>query len=399
MHHTLIPRRLEEVLRRRAEQFRIVVVTGPRQAGKSTLCRATFSDRPYATLESPDVRSAAEADPRGFLARFKDGAVLDEVQRLPSLLSYLQEDVDRDPRHGRWILTGSHQLLLMEGVAQSLAGRAAVLHLLPLSFGELRARRTPQTLVEAAYLGGYPAIHADGAPPGPWLSSYVAAYLERDVRSVLRIGDLVLFQTFLQACAGRVGQLLNLSSLGSDVGVSHPTAREWLSVLEATFVAFRLRSFFRNVSKRLMKSPKLYFYDTGVLCSLLGVRGPEDLATHPLRGQIVENWVVVEVLKERLHRGLPEDLRFFRDQKGVEVDLIVEAGTRLIATEIKAGMTFVPDWTASFAGLRAVEAAAGREPRIEERVIYGGGESFPFKGAHVTPWSELDRLAWEPPIG
>lgn len=396
MYQPSTPRLLSSVLRERSRQFRVVVLTGPRQAGKSTLCRAAFPDRPYETLESPDVRQAAEADPRGFLARFKDGAVLDEIQRLPSLLSYLQEDVDRDPRRGRWILTGSHQLLLMEGVAQSLAGRAAVLHLLPFSYGELRELRTPQTLHEAAYLGGYPALHADGAPPGPWLNAYVAAYVERDVRSVLRVGDLLQFQTFLQACAGRSGQLLNLASLGADVGVSHHTAREWLSVLEATFVAFRLRPFFRNVSKRLMKSPKLYFYDTGVLCSLLGIRGPDDLATHPLRGQIVENWVVVEVLKERLHRGLNADLCFFRDHKGVEVDLIVEAGARLIATEIKAGMTFVPEWTKPFAGLRAVEADSGRDPRIEERVVYGGTDSFRFKDAHVAPWNEIDRLAWEP---
>jgi predicted AAA+ superfamily ATPase len=295
----------------------IVTVTGPRQAGKTTLCRAAFPEKPYVSLEAPDTREYAIHDPRGFLADHAAGAIIDEVQRAPDLLSYLQGEVDARPAGGRFVLIGSANLALLASVTQSLAGRTAVLHLLPLGGEDLRRAPTrPSGLWETLFTGGYPAILDRGLDPHDWFSSYVGTYVERDVRELLNVTDLLAFQTFLRLCAGRPAQLLDLSALAPDAGITHNTARAWPSVLEASFLAHRLPRWHANVTSRLVKTPKLHFYDSGVLCFLLGIRRAEQVREHPLRGAIFESWVVSEIVKARVHRGLPPALAFIAIGKG-----------------------------------------------------------------------------------
>jgi predicted AAA+ superfamily ATPase len=385
-------------LRALGRQFPIVTVTGPRQAGKTTLCRAAFPEKPYVSLEAPDVRAYAAGDPRGFLAEHERGAILDEVHRAPELLSYLQPLVDARPTRGQWILTGSANFALLETLGQSLAGRTALLELLPLSLAEVRRFETaPTDLWELLWMGSYPAVYDRELAPGDWYPSYVGTYLERDVRSLLAVGNLTAFQTFLRLTAGHTAQLLNLSALGADAGVSHNTARAWISVLEASYVARRLPPFHANVGKRLVKTPKLHFLDSGLACYLLGIRNAADLRGHPLRGAIFESFVVAEVLKARLHRGLPAGLCFYRDRAGGEIDLLVEAGQNLIAIEAKSGQTLPAD---SFAALdRLAPALSGGlgERRVRKVVVYGGEGSQRRSAGEVIAWGDLDRQgAWEP---
>lgn len=286
----MIQRNLEPVLKRQAQQFPIVTVTGPRQSGKTTLCRAAFPDKPYVSLEPPDVRQFALDDPRGFLARYPTGAVIDEVQRAPALLSYLQADVDEHREPGRYILTGSANLNLLHSVSQSLAGRTALLTLLPLTLDEVRRFDVnPQDLDDTLWRGCSPAVFDRRLDPHDWYPSYVATYIERDVRSLLNVGDLGAFQRFVGLCAGRTSQLLNLSSLGADTGVRHATAGAWLSVLEASYLAWRLQPLHANVTSRLVKTPKLHMVDSGLVCYLIGIRTAEQLRQHPLRGFIFES--------------------------------------------------------------------------------------------------------------
>jgi hypothetical protein len=373
----------------------VVTVTGPRQSGKTTLCRAVFDDKPYVSLEAPDVRAFAHEDPRGFLGGLGDGAVLDEVQRAPELLSYIQTEVDTHPGPRRFVLTGSANLALLEGVSQSLAGRTALLNLLPLGLEELRQfPDSPAELFDLLWRGSYPASFDRGLAPGDWYPSYVGTYLERDVRALLSVGDLLAFQTFLRLCAGRVGQLVNLSALGADAGVTHGTARAWLSVLEAGYVVWRLPPLHANLGKRLVKTPKLHFLDSGLVCWLLGIQSPAQLRDHPLRGAVFETWVASEVLKARLHRGLPASLCFYRDRSGAEVDLVVELARAYLAVETKSAQTVAEDF---FAGLRAFAAAAAADPRrqsVESLIVYGGGETQFRSSATVLPWSAIDSRAW-----
>ena len=395
MIRLMVPRVLSSRLRASARKFPVVTLTGPRQSGKTTLCRAVFARKPYASLEAPDVQAFAREDPRGFLAGYPRGAVLDEVQRTPELLSYIQTEVDARPEPGRFILTGSANFALLQSVGQSLAGRTAVLHLLPFGFEELRGfPAVPVDPFEAVWRGSFPAIHDRRLPPADWYSSYVATYVERDVRMILNVGDLVAFQTFVRLCAGRVGGLVNLSSLGADAGVTHATARAWLSVLETSFLVFRLPPMHANVGKRLVKTPKLHFLDSGLACYLLGIRSPAQLRDHPLRGALFETWVVSEIYKMRLHRGLPASLSFFRDRKGLEVDLLVELGRSVLAVEAKSGRTVAGDF---FAGLDAFVAVAARDSAhraVRSFVVYGGDERQKRTTGHVVPWAELDRQRW-----
>jgi uncharacterized protein len=377
-----------------ATRFPVVTLTGPRQSGKTTLCKAAFAAKPYANLEAPDVREFARHDPRGFLAQFPEGGVLDEIQHAPDLLSYVQDIVDRRPRVGQFVLTGSQHFGLLDRVTQSLAGRTAVLHLLPLGLDEVRRFPSPPpSLFDTLLCGGYPPVHDRGIPPHDWFTGYVATYLERDVRQVLNVGDLQAFQTFVGLCAGRAGQVLNLSALGSDAGVSHNTARSWLSVLEASFIVFRLPPLQRTFRKRLTKSPKLYFHDSGLLCYLLGLRAANDLGAHPLRGPIFESWVVSEIAKARVHRGLRPDLFFYRDQHGDEVDLVLELGNRLVAVEIKSAQTVAGDF---FAGLdRFADLAVRQRLPLPQRVlVYGGDAAQRRTRATVVPWSAVPSYAW-----
>lgn len=379
----MIPRTAHGLVRQLLAGFPIVTMTGPRQSGKTTLARQIFADRPYRSLEDPDVRALATDDPRGFLAGLPDGGVLDEVQRVPDLLSYLQSNVDEDGRMGRFLLTGSEQFGLMSGISQSLAGRSAYVELLPLSHAELVAGGVSLPSLDAnLFTGGYPALYDRSIAPRHWFPAYVATYLERDVRQILNVQDLDAFQRFVRLCAGRSGQILNLSSLAADCGVTHNTARAWISVLEASYVLFLLQPHHANFNKRLIKAPKLYFLDTGLLCWLLGIQEQAQLAVHPLRGAIFETWVVSELRKAWLNRGERPLFTFWRDSNGNEVDLLLESAEGLMPIEIKSGQTLNRDF---FTGLRRWLALAGPMAH-SPTLIYGGEGTHEQRGVRVLGW-------------
>lgn len=387
----MLERDMTATLLRLARSFPVVVMTGPRQSGKTTLARSVFSDKPYVSLEDPDERAFAMEDPKGFLRRFASGAVIDEAQRWPELFSWLQGAVDSDPEPGRFVLTGSRQFGLHAGISQSLAGRAAVTHLLPLALSEIPQAKMAETALDAVMMtGGYPALHARRIDPGDWFAGYVATYVERDVRQVLNIQDLSAFQRFIRLCAGRSGQLLNLNALGGEAGVSHSTARSWLSVLEASYLVHLLPPYHRNFGKRLVKSPKLYFLDVGLASWLLGIRTPETLMLHPLRGALFETLIVGEFLKDRYNRGLPPDLFFWRDNNGAGSDLVFEAGMKLQPVEIKSGGTVTSDYLR--AGRRSGRFAG--EEAGSPWLIYGGEESYRRNGVEVIGWRQIgSRIA------
>ena len=373
----------------------VVTVTGPRQSGKTTLCRAAFPDKPYVSLEPLDAREYAVTDPRGFLAEIPDGAILDEIQRAPDLLSYLQEEVDERPEPGRFVLTGSQHFGLTEAITQSLAGRVGILYLLPPSLDELsRFGPLPDDLWQVVWTGAYPRIHDRGLEPGRWLADYATTYVQRDVRQVLKVSDLESFSTFLQLLAGRTACVLNLSRLGGDAGVTHPTIRSWLSVLETSFISHRLPAWHRSPRKQVTKTSKLHFLDTGLACHLLGITEPGQLVRHPLRGALFESWVVAEVLKWRLHRGLTERAFHYREAKGLEVDLLIEEGSRLTLTEVRSASTVVR----SFFGplQRLAKELEERRPHLtlEPRVVYGGSQGQHRQAAAVIPWRELHTHRW-----
>ncbi len=387
-----IERDLAPKLRAAAEQWPAVTLTGPRQSGKTTLCATVFGDHPQVSLEDPDTRAFADEDPRGFLAQFGDGAVIDEVQRVPDLPSYLQGVIDADPVPGRWILTGSHDLALVQSVSQSLAGRTAVLHLLPLARSEtIRFDSFPLSLDEALVVGGFPPIFDRGFEASDWLASYIATYLERDVRTITNVGDLNTFNRFVQLCAGRSGQLLNYSALAGDCGISQPTAKAWLSVLEALFVVFRLDAFAANTRKRLVRMPKLHFYDSGLACWLLGIRTPEQLHSHPLRGAMFETWVASEIVKHRANRGIRGGVTHYRDRSGTEVDLVVEH-----ADEPQAGISLVEARATAtpsgrlLDGPRRVQAQlADEHPSASAFAVYGGTQTQHRSDVSLVAWHEL----------
>jgi uncharacterized protein len=382
-------RHLSAVLVSRAAQYPVVTVTGPRQAGKTTLCRDTFPGLPYANLERPDLREFARSDPQGFLAQFGQGAVLDEIQRVPELLSWVQVAVDEQTRPGRakragpLVLTGSHNFELLKTITQSLAGRTALLQLLPLSINELRDAGLRLSTDSLIYRGGYPRIHADGLDPSVALADYVATYVERDLRELIELRQLDTFRRFLRLAAGRVGQVLNMQGLAVDAGVSGATVKAWINLLEASYIVRLLPPWFANIGKRLIKAPKLYFCDTGLAAWLMGIHVQSQIASHPLRGALFENLVVMEFFKHALHHGQVPTLHYYRDSAGLEVDLVVEHGMpigQLGLVEIKSGQTFHPEVLQPMRKL-----GSWLEGRVQRRMlIYGGAESYVREGVEVT---------------
>lgn len=371
-----------------AKQYPVVTITGPRQSGKTTLCKMLFPEKAYVSLENIDDRQFAENDPKGFLARFPKGAVIDEIQRVPDLLSYIQSIVDETQTEGFFILTGSQQFELLENISQSLAGRTALARLLPLTLAEAYSDdRDRIQLDHVLYTGFYPRIFDKKLNPGEAMQFYVNTYVERDLRLLINIKDLSKFEIFLKLCAGRTGQILNLSSLGNDCGVNHATIKSWISVLEASYIVKLLRPFYKNFNKRLIKSPKLYFLDTGLASFLLDINDEKQMSTHPLRGALFENFVVSEFLKNRFNNGQTDNLFFFRDNTGNEVDLICDHGQKTDTVEAKSAQTIASDF---FKGLRFFSKLSGD---IRNRiVIYGGDRSYVREGIHVIGWRDIGKI-------
>ena len=381
-------RELAKYLLKAAPKYPVVTVIGPRQSGKSTLCRHIFPKYLYLSLEDSDIRELAIKDPRGFFKNNDRDLVLDEIQRAPELLSYIQTIVD-DPRsRRRFVLTGSHQLLLMEKITQSLAGRTVIAKLLPFSRRELWSRQSKLSIDEFMFTGGYPRIYDKNLEPNQWLQQYYQTYVERDVRALINVAHLDQFERFIRLCAGRAGQLLNLTSLANDCGISQPTASAWLSALKASFICFALQPHFQNFNKRVIKTPKLYFFDTGLLCYLLKIQNVETLAVHPLRGNIFENWVAGEYMKFYFNQGKEPPLYFWQDAKGHEIDLVIDEGNYLYPVEIKSSYTPAADHLKNVSYFVALQKnQREREPRGES--IYCGDKSLTFKSFAIKPWSEV----------
>lgn len=333
----MIPRTISDKLLLLAQQFPVIGVVGPRQSGKTTLVKALFSHLPYVNLEDINQRYLAQNDTKSFLDKYSSGVVIDEIQNVPDLFSYIQVMVDKNQVAGQFILTGSQNFSLSENISQTLAGRIALLSLLPLSIQELKGSRYAVTdYEELLFKGTYPSLYKSPVSPTDWYPNYIKTYVERDVRQLKNVSDLNRFQTFVKLCSGRIGQILNLTSLANDCGISHVTARQWISILEASYLVYLLPPHYKNFSKRLIKMPKIYFYDTGLACSLLGLENKNQLESHYLRGNLFENLVIIELLKSRLNHGKQPNLYFWRDKTGHEIDCIYEIAGKLIPIEIKS---------------------------------------------------------------
>lgn len=375
-----------------ASQFPVLTLTGPRQSGKTTLVRALFDSKPYVSLEDPDIRAFAREDARGFLSQFPEGAVLDEIQRAPDLLSYIQGLVDSRTEKGLFILTGGQQFELAHTLNQSLAGRTALLKLLPLSLAELRQKEVLPPLDRMLLQGFYPRLHQDGLHPTDLYSTYFETYVERDLRHLSQIENLRAFEKFVRLLAGRIGQLLNLNSLAGDAGISHVTASRWISILEASYIVFLLQPLHANIGKRLVKSPKVYFHDVGLASYLLGLESETQMRVHPLKGNLFENMVTADALKARFNRGRGSNLFFYRDSGGNEVDLVLEDPLSPLPVEVKAGETLHGEF---LKGIRRFREAFGK-PEWPGRVIYGGSSSWRREGVDYLPWTALgEERAWE----
>lgn len=387
-----IPRKIAPRLKKLSEQFPVVGILGPRQSGKTTLAKNIFPKFKYVNLEELDARRFASEDPRRFLQGLEGepGVILDEIQRVPELLSYIQVHVDNSQKAGFFVLTGSENILLNQHISQSLAGRIALVTLLPLSLEELQNENLlPEKLDEVLFKGFYPSLYSKKIDPNEWIQSYIQTYIERDVRSIKQITDLSLFKKFLQLCAGRIGQLIDLTSIGNDCGIAANTVRSWLSVLEATYVIFLLHPHHKNFSKRMIKTPKLYFYDSAIPCHLLRIQDSKDLASHYLRGGLFESMILSNLMKERFNRGLSPNLYFWRDKAGLEVDCLVDQGTLLTPIEIKSGATIASDF---FTGLTKWNQLAENDPS-NSYVIYGGKEKQNRSQGVILGWTQLKHLS------
>ena len=381
----MIIRKAEEEIKVLAAQFKAVAVVGPRQSGKTTLVRSVFMHKPYVNLENPDVRRYALEDPRGFLSNYPEGAILDEAQRVPELFSYLQQILDETPGQGLFIITGSNNFLLQGSISQSLAGRVGYLYLLPLSLDEIAGKES--NINALLYRGSYPALYNEDTDAGKWYANYISTYVERDVRLLKNITDLVTFERFLRLCAGRIGQLLNMSSLAVEVGVDVKTINSWISVLETSFIVFRLQPYHENFNKRVVKMPKLYFYDTGLAVALLGIENAGQLSLHPFRGSLFENLIVIDFLKRRYNTGKSNNLFFWRDSAGNEIDLLLAIGSNKIPVEIKSGQTVTSDYTKGILFWNKMTKTEGGF------IVYGGDMmQNRSNGIRIVPFKEIDTI-------
>ncbi len=383
----MISRQISSELSATAAEYPVVTIIGPRQAGKTTLARRQFPDHAYANLEAPEIRLLAMSDPRAFFSQFPPPVIIDEIQRVPELLSVIQVLADDSRLRGQFILTGSHQMRLQEAVSQSLAGRTALLRLLPLSISELEAAGITCARDEYIHQGFMPRLYGENVNPTRLYRNYCQTYIERDIRQMINIRRLTDFEHFMRLLAGRVGQVLNLSALASDLGVSSTTLKEWLSVLEASHAIFRLNPYFENFGKRVIKSPKVYFTDVGLASYLLGIESPTHAARDPLIGGLFENMVVIEALKSRLNAGKTPELYFYRDNKGNEVDLLFRQNRQLIPIEIKSAMTFNTEFVKGITRFRKIAPAAQKG-----YIVYAGDLTPELSNADVLRFTEVEKI-------
>lgn len=384
----MINRDLEKAIRLYGSKYPVIAVTGPRQSGKTTLLKTLFSDYEYVSLENPDTRIFAETDPNGFLNRFSEKVIFDEVQRVPPLFSYIQTRVDESQMMGHYILSGSQNFHLMKSITQSLAGRVAVFKLFPFDLQELKsAGWLGDNYLDNILKGFYPAIYDREIPSRVFYSNYIQTYIQRDVSELLAIKDIRLFQNFLGLCAARAGQLLNLNSLANECGISQPTAKSWLSALENSYIVFQLHPFHKNFNKRIVKTPKIYFYDTGLLCYLLKISSTEQLLTHPVKGNLFENMMVAEYLKRINHENRFEDIWFWRDSAGHEIDLLIQDGQVTRLAEMKAGLTVMPDMFETLAWWEKIS----EQQNLVKMLVYGGNENQSRSAGTVVSWRDFGK--------
>lgn len=387
----IIKRSLTEKVMEAALEFPVVAIVGPRQSGKTTLTQIAFPRHKYLSLEDHDVRALALADPRKFLAEYPTeyGLILDEIQHAPLLLSYMQTIVDREKKNGFFIVTGSQNFLVDEAITQTLAGRMAVLTLLPLSIEELKtAHLLPDTIETYAYKGSYPKLYADDVSVERLYTNYIRLYVERDVRQIKNVSDLTTFGRFMKLCAGRTGQILNLTSLGNDCGINHSTAKAWISLLEASYIIFLLYPYYKNFGKRIIKSPKLYFFDTGIVCSLLNIRSPQELSDHYLRGGLIESLIIADLMKQQYNLDRKPTFYFWRDSAGHEIDCVVDESQYPVPIEIKAGKTVVSDFFKEIVYWNNVT----QNSSAPSFLIYGGTEDQSWPQAKVVSWNSSGDL-------
>jgi len=385
----MIPRHIQSELSQSRNEYPVICITGPRQSGKTTLARSAFPDHAYVSFEDPITRDIFKEDPKGFLLNYNNGAVFDEAQHVPDLFSYLQTMVDENSTSGRFVITGSQHFGLTESISQSLAGRVAILELLPFTANELRTGGWLSSFVDQAiWHGGYPPVYDRGLRPERWYANYLSTYIQRDVRQISQIQNLDTFTRFVRLCAGNCGQIVNTNRIGGECGVDNKTISRWLTVLQASYILQLLPSYHRNFRKRVIKTPKIYFQDTGLVCHLLGINHPDQLAHHPLRGAIFENWVFSELAKGLFNQGRSLDLFFWRTHGGQEVDFILEQDVKTHLIEVKSGMTIATT------AIRKFEKAASswQGKNIYRSIIYGGSDSMKIQKVSILTWDKIDQL-------
>jgi len=388
----MLYRQAEEEIRVLSSEFPIIAILGPRQSGKTTLSKILFPEYEYISLEDIDHREFAQNDPRGFLSRYSENIIFDEVQRVPDLMSYLQSHVDKSGKNGRIVITGSHNFLLMEQISQSLAGRVGITKLLPFSYFELSSVETD--LHEILFKGSYPRIYDQGIRPEIFYRNYISTYIEKDIRQIKQILKLDDFMRFMKILAGRTGQELNSSTISEDCGVSHNTIKEWISVLEASFLIYRLKPYYKNYNKRLVKNPKIYFTDTGLVCNLLGIRKKEELDYHHIKGHLFETFIVNEFLKNCYNYGEKFEIYFWRDNHKKEIDLILESGRNQLAFEIKSSQTINEKY---FSGLNYWSTLTANR-RESLYLIYGGKDNYLRNDINVVSWNNIYQSVVKPLI-